>query len=131
MKLRIAVVVALLVGVAGLSTTGSTASAGTAPVASRVTPTPTEGHYSGRDGHGNHIRFNYSGSRIHHFRINHLDIGGAHVSQARWSTSCTDAYYCSWGEWTSTHDVRGAWNQGTHGGTARHFTAHWVSADAG
>ncbi len=129
MKLRIAAAVVLLVAAAGLLAAGPTASAGTTPLpATMRSGVALEGHYTGRDGHGNHIRFNYRHGRVDHFRINHLDIGGADVSHARWSTSCADAYYCSWGEWTTSHAVKGAWNQGTHGGTARHFHAHWVSS---
>ena len=121
--------VALVVGALGPAATTRAASARTAPLArSVVTVQPLEGHYSGRAGHGHHIRFNFQHGHLAHFRVNHHDIGGADVSHARWSTSCADAFYCSWGEWTSDEEVRGAWNQGTHGHTARHFHAHWVSS---
>jgi len=125
MKLKLAVATALLIGSIALLAGGTAASAETSAARSGVA---LEGHYSGRDGHGHHIRFNYRHGRMDNFRINHHDIGGADVHHARWSTSCTDAYYCSWGEWQTSHQVKGAWNQGTHGGTARHFTAHWVSS---
>ena len=118
--------VALVVGALGPAATTRAASARTAPLARSVVT--LEGHYSGRDGHGHHIRFNFQHGHLAHFRVNHHDIGGADVSHARWSTSCADAFYCSWGEWTSDEEVRGAWNQGTHGHTARHFHAHWVSS---
>lgn len=129
-----AAAVALLMGLVGLLAPAWTASAttgGSPAHTSAATITPLEGHYSGRDAHGHHIRFNYRDGRVHHFQINHLDIGGAAVADARWSTSCADAYHCSWGEWTSATDVSGAWNSGTHGGSARHFTAHWVRSHAG
>ena len=35
-----------------------------------------------------------------------------------------DAFYCSWGEWTSDERSGVRPNQGTHGHTARHFHAH-------
>ena len=127
MKLKLAVAAALLVGAIALLAGGTSASA----EKSARSGVALEGYYSGRDAHGNHIRFNYRHGRMDNFRINHLDIGGANVTHARWSTSCTDAYFCSWGEWTASHEVKGAWNQGTHGGTARHFTVHWVHSHPG
>lgn len=123
MKLKFAVAAASLFGAMALLAGGTAADAGQSVARSGVA---LEGHYSGRDAHGNHIRFNYRHGRMDNFRINHLDIGGADVHHAHWSTSCTDAYYCSSGEWHSSHQVAGSWNRGTHGGTAVHYTAHWV-----
>ena len=125
MKIKLATAAALLVGAVALLAGGTAADAGQGAARSGVA---LEGHYSGRDNHGNHIRFNYRHGRMDNFRINHLDIGGADVNSAYWSTSCTDAYYCSWGQWEASHQVKGAWNRGTHGGTAVHFTVHWTSS---
>jgi hypothetical protein len=127
MMSKLSATVAGLVVLGGVVAAGPTASAGTAPPesAARI-GVAAEGRYAGQDNQGNHIRFDYQHGRMSHFHINHHGIGGADVLHGRWSTSCTDAYYCSWGEWETSERVRGGWNQGTHGGTARHFTVHLV-----
>jgi hypothetical protein len=135
MKSTLSAAVAALVVCGGLVATSPTATAGPAPAESAPsaarTVVPMAGHYSGHDLYGRPIHFNYWHGRMDHFRIEHHSIGGAAVLGARWSTSCTDAYYCSWGEWETSQRVKGGWNHGTHGGTARSFTAHWVSSAPG
>ncbi len=86
------------------------------------------GHYEGRDAHQNHIRFrlvhNGHGFYIDTFRINHVELGGVHVVDARFTHDCNYKLYCAHGHWTNIDQVSGGWNQ-RHGYTIP-YTAHWV-----
>ena len=114
-----------------LATTGPAAAGLPGPDAAQRSSDAVPGHYSGRDAHDNHIRFDFEHGRMKHFRINHEGNGHAHVGHfgklLGWSMNCDDepGEFCSHGFWMTSHQVRGGWTQGDNPHST-HFTAHWI-----
>lgn len=96
------------------------------PSTSSDTPTrtalPYEGHYSGSDAHGRHIRFSFSGNQMMNFTVNHTSFGGAHVSGDMWHHTCHNSK-CTRGHWTTDVHVVGTWND-PNSGHEVHWEAH-------
>jgi len=121
----------IIVVVALLTAPGPAAAGLLGPAAAQRSSDPVVGHYSGRDAHDNHIRFDFDHGRMTHFRINHEGNGHAHVGHFGklfgWSMNCEEgsSEFCSHGFWMTSHQVRGGWTQGDDRHST-HFTAHWI-----
>jgi hypothetical protein len=100
---KIVTVVAALACAAGLSFV----SAGSASAS--VLPTP--GSYNGVDHHRNLVSFSYNGNQISHFKVGHVTIGTAHISNGAWHERCADGY-CFKGHWQTQTHVVGFWRHG-------------------
>ena len=128
MKRILAVVVAaLIIGAIGwaASSAGAAGSGGATVARSTISH---EGLYSGRDEHGNHIRFTYAHGKIITFRVNHEDaVGTATVRRSGWHMLCDPASpaICSHGHWFTPNKVMGGWQRGNDAHST-HFEAHAI-----